>query len=392
MAIKAGIGISDKPNAFEAGIEAASQAIEEAGSPKVLLVFSSTKYDQQQLIKGINNTAKGVPVIGCSSAGEITTFGPTRGTVVIMALASDSVDFTIGLGSQISKSSRQAGRELARNIKSDAKSKISALLVFSDILTGNGDEILKGIQEVFSEKLFIAGCAAGDDFLFKETYVYYKDKFVPASLAGLSLSGKYTIGVGVRHGWVPIGLPVKVTKSHGAVVDELEGKPAVEFYVEHFGMSVEDLMKETFAQLAITYPLGRNIETNDEPLIRYPIDINSQGGIRFTAGIPEGSSVRLMLGSREEAIKATEEAAKIALTQLKEKPVKAAIVFDNIARDKLLAQHAPEEIEKIKELIGDNVPLVGCYTYGEFAPNIKKNAPDICFFHNETMTVVLLAD
>ena len=199
------------------------------------------------------------------------------------------------------------------------------------------------------------------------------------------------MGIGVGHGWSPIGLPVIVTRSEGSIVEEIDGKPAIRFYEENFGMSAEEMKKQSFAQLAITYPLGMKINGSEEMLIRDPIEIMDNGAIRFTAEIATGTEVRLMLGSKDEALKAVKKAAQNAFNQLGGTKPQAVFLFSDTAREKLLAQNSKEELSTIQNIIGDKVPLIGFYTYGEFAPIINDKFATKTLFHNEVAVVVLLA-
>ena len=70
--------------------------------------------------------------------------------------------------------------------------------------------------------------------------------------------------------------------------------------------------------------------------------------------------------------------------------VKAAILFNCIARKKLLINQKQLEIDKIREIIGHNTPLIGFYTYGEQAPLGGEVVS--CSFHNETDVIFLLAE
>jgi len=54
--------------------------------PKLFVVFSSASYDQTALLDGVAGVAGKVPVIGCTTAGEIVAAGPSTAGVVIMAL------------------------------------------------------------------------------------------------------------------------------------------------------------------------------------------------------------------------------------------------------------------------------------------------------------------
>lgn len=383
-----GVGMSKETSAKGAGREACKKAFEKVSSPEFLIVFSSVKHNQEEMLSGVREVSGDVPLIGCSTAGEITNEGSTEGSVAVMALQSDAVDFFIGQGGDLKSGVREAGAELARNIK-NAVSEPNCLLMLTDVLNGNGAEVVRGVQDVMGENALIIGGAAGDDFLFKQTFAYCNEKIFSSSVVGVGMSGSYGIGVGVRHGWMPIGAPMKVTKSEGAVLRELDGRPAVSIYEDYFGKKAEELREEPLAQMAITYPLGMSIEGSDELLVRDPITVDDQGAITCAAEIPEGSEVRLMIGSKEEAIAAAKEAAQQALSQLNGKLPKAILVFNCIARRKLFGRYANEEIAAVKDVLGNDVPMLGFYTYGEIAPVSRDSSSR---FHNETAVIIAIGD
>ncbi|PIR73249.1 MAG: hypothetical protein COU40_03270 [Candidatus Moranbacteria bacterium CG10_big_fil_rev_8_21_14_0_10_35_21] len=392
MSIQSGVGFSSDADAKKAGGDACQKAIEKLKAPKLIIVFSSVRYDQKELLDGVRSISKETPLIGCSDAGEITGEGPTKGGVAVMALKSDSIDFVIGKGGEVEGKTKEAGAALVRDIMSRAKDKVKCYIMLTDVLKGNGAEIVRGLQDVAGKDALIFGGAAGDDFKFKETFVYYNDTVLSSSLVGVGLVGDFSIGLGVRHGWIPIGAPKTVTKSHGAVVEEIDGKPAVSIYEEYFGKKDEDLRKEPLAIMAITYPLGMTVEGSTEFLIRDPISVDEKGAITCAAEMPEGATVRLMIGSKDEAIIAAKDAAQKALDQLQGKTPKAIILFNCIARSKLFGEHAKDEIDAIQSVLGKEVPLIGFYTYGEQAP--IGGDPNTAFscFHNETAVIVALGE
>jgi len=260
-------------------------------------------------------------------------------------------------------------------------------------LAENGAAIPRGIQEVFGRNFPIIGGAAGDDFLFQKTYQYCNDRVLRGAVIGIGLSGKFSFGVGVRHGWEPIGLPMKVTKAEGAKLIEVNNRPALSIYEDYFGKKAEELIKEPIARMAYTYPLGMSVEGSSELLIRDVVIADEKGVITCAAEIPEGSEIRLMLGDPEKAIQAAKKAAEGALAQLKGAKPKAVFVFDCMARNKLLGARIGEEIMAIQEVLGKEVPLIGFYTYGELAPLGGILGPE-CFsvWHNETMTLLVLGE
>jgi len=392
--IKTGVGRSNNPDAAKAGAEAAKEALTEAGGKaNLIIVFSTVAYDQKKMLDGVRTISKEIPLVGCSDSGEITTEGPVSKHVAVMALNTPDIEWTIGVGKGTDKDSHKAGAMAAREVKKKAKGEISLFTMLLDGLAENGAAAVRGVQEVFGKNFPIMGGSAGDDFLFQKTYQYFNKQVLTNAVVGIGLSGKFSFGVGVRHGWEPIGLPMKVTKAKGAKLIEVNNRPALSIYEDYFGKKAEELIKEPIARMAYTYPLGMSVEGSPELLIRDVVIANEKGEITCAAEIPEGSEIRLMLGDYEKAIQAAKEAAENALAQLKGAKPKAIFVFNCVARYKLLGARIGEEIAAIQNVLGKEVPLIGFYTYGEQAPLGGVLGPE-CFsvFHNETMALVVFGE
>ena len=390
--IKAGVGRSNNSDAAQAGEEAAKHALNQAGGKaNLMVVFSTVAYEQKKMLEGIRSVSGEIPLVGCSDSGEITTEGPVSGHVAVIALNTPEIEFSLGVGKGTDKDSFKAGEEAAREVKKNAKGELSLFMMLLDGLAENGAAAVRGVQAVLGESFPIMGGSAGDDFKFKKTYQYYNGQILENSVVGIGLSGKFSFGVGVRHGWEPIGLPMKVTKAEGAVLKELNNQPALKIYEDYFGKKAEELIKEPIARMAYTYPLGMSVEGSPELLIRDVVIANKKGEITCAAEIPEGSEIRLMLGDAEKAIQAAREAAEGALTQLKGSRPEVIFVFDCMARCKLLGPRIGEEITAIQEVLGKEVPLIGFYTYGEQAPLGGVLGPECrSVFHNETMALIVL--
>ena len=392
--IKTAIGTSDNKDAFEAGSFACQQAIDKVGGQaELIIVFSSVSYDQEKMISGVRSVSKEIPLVGCSDSGEITTNGPTSEQVAVMALSADNIDFVIGVGLGADKDSYAAGMAAAKQVKEKSVKELSLVMTFLDGLAENGAAVVRGIQEVLGKDMPIVGGSAGDDFLFKKTFQYYNDQIMTNAVINIGFSGEFFFGVGVRHGWKPIGLPMKVTEAKGSRIIKVNDRSALSIYEDYFGKKAEELIREPIARMAYTYPLGMSVKGSEELLIRDVVIANEQGEITCAAEIEEGSEIRLMLGEEERAILAAQEAAKQALSQLKGVEAKAIFVFNCMARKKLLGANIKNEIDAIQEVLGKQVPMIGFYTYGEVAPMAGEIGPK-CFsvFHNETMTLMVLGE
>lgn len=398
MALSAGVGASYEEDSFLAGATACQDAVGRLGGQKLaaVIVFASSKYDQQEVVRGVRSVSKEAVLIGSSTAGEITTEGPLqKNSVAVMAIASEAMKFFAASGGPISGGSEAAGKMVATKVKELAGGEaLKAFIMLPDALSGNGSEIVRGVLDVMGEHFLVVGGASGDDFQFKKTYQYLNDTAQSDSIVGMGLGGEFKIGIGVKHGWIPLGTSMKVTKSSGNVIHEVDGKPAISIYEEYFGEQEAAALKtETLAKLAITYPLGLQVAGSDELLIRDPLMVDEKGSITCAADVPEGSEVRLMVGSTTDAIKAATEAAKMAMEQLEGTPPKAIIIFNCIARSRLFGERGGEEISAIQEVIGRDVPLIGFYTYGEQAPingEVRDMARCNPAFHNETVVITVL--
>lgn len=399
MSILAGVGSSKNKDSYTAGYEACTVALEKLNGekPDLTIAFASVSFDQAELVRGIREASGNAPLVGCTDAGEITNEGPAEKSVGVMAIKSDQVVFTTGIGNNIRAGAREAGQAVARAIKEKAPDPLRAFVMLPDVLTGNGADIVRGVLDVLGTHFPVVGGAAGDDFLFKETYEYLNEKVDTGTVAGVGLSGKFSMGIGVRHGWVPIGIPMKVTKSKGAVVYELDNRPAISIYEDYFGQKAEELRKEPLARMAITYPLGIKVPELEEYLIRDPITVDAAGAITCAAEIPEGSEIRLMIGSKEKAIEAAQDAARKLMKdfELDGSRPRLVLMFNCIAREKLFSTKAVDEIQAVMKIIGADVPLLGFYTYGEQAPmggEIRDTEKINTRFYNETIVMFAIGE
>lgn len=393
--IKAAIGLSQNlDNHRAAAEEAARQAMEGLGgsAPNILFVFSSIQYDQEEVLAGIKNVVPHTPIVGGSAAGEITSWTTVYDAINVMAIATDQITFAIGCGDGVSKDSFKAGAMAAASvIKNNNGKKPDLFIMLPDGITGNGAAIVEGVKSVLGKNFPIIGGSLGDDYRFQKTYEYCGDRVLSDAVIGVGFSGDFSFGFGIQHGWVPVGLPLKVTKTDGVILQEVDGKPALNVYEEYFGKDLSEFVKEPLARMAYTYPLGLVVEGSNELLIRDPVIANKKGEITMAAAIPEGTTIRLMIGDRDAAIRAAKAAAENALGQIKGKSACFILMFNCMARNKLLGVRCNEENQLVRNTIRPDAPMLGFYTYGEQGPLLgKKNTP--AYFHNETMTLLAVGE
>lgn len=368
--LTATVGWSDTTDAHAAGTAAAERAIERLSpmKAKLAIVFGSSWFNQLQLLQGVRSVLGQVPIAGESTAGEIVSRGPMSHSCAVLLIASDALTCSVGLGEQVDRAPREAGRQAASTaMREFAATTRVGVLVFGDGLVTNFGDVLRGLQEIVGTSALIVGGLAGDDLDFAKTYQYCNHRVVSQAVVGVLIGGPVKIGVGIDHGFAPISKPRRITRSQATTLYELDRQPAASVYEEYLGHEVVQRMRrEGLTRLGIAYPLGIQGETTEDWLLRNVVSFGDDGSLTCSGEVVEGSWLQLMIGNKRLAIEAASRAVRHAIQPLDR--VGCVLVFDSAIRRKLLGfEHAAKEIAEIQDAVGPSTPLVGCYTYGEQA-------------------------
>lgn len=107
----------------------------------------------------------------------------------------------------------------------------------------------------------------------------------------------------------------------------------------------------------------------------------------FAANIPKGSFVRLMKANIDRLINGAQQSTKITISNLKN-DAQLAILISYVGRMLALKQLVEEEVEAVREILGEKPKITGFYSYGEIAP-FEEFFP--CELHNQTTTTTNLS-
>lgn len=389
-----GVGFSEKKDPFVAATEAAKLALYQIHHRPVSFgfLFSTIHFAHPRLLEGINYALGPVKLLGCTGTAVMTSEGIHKYGVGLMLVSSDKVKFGRAFKTGIrGKSAREAGAEFAHLALKDLNmSHRDLALIFSDGIIENGSDLLKGIKDVLGLSFPIMGASSADNFCFRKTYQYFDKDVLTDSLVGMIFSGENNFGMGVRHGWKPLGRPHTITDVKGNLIQTIENKPAVSIYEEYFGKSRQEIEK-TLIEMSIYYPLGLYVPGESEYLLRNVLKIDENGGLLCQGDAAAGSEVRLMMGTKEWAMDAASLAAQEAKESLKGQAAKGLLVFESVSRNKLLGRLTEKELSRIKTDAG-NCPLLGLCTYGEQAPLKSLEHYGETYFHNETVAILAIGE
>lgn len=392
MTIQIGVGLGAKRDPLAATQEAVHQAKLNLQSQKIdlVVVFSSLDFAHVTVFHTIHNLLGPVPLIGCSSLAIISNQGIFEHGLVIMLLSfSEDIYFNIGCVKETNiKPIADAGRELGekllygfRDIRRDLG------IIFSDGLISDGSSFITGLQEKLGMSFPLAGASASDNLAFKRTYLYFNEEVLNDAACGVLWGGKLNFGLGIKHGWKPLGKPHQVTKSTGNIVYEIDNAPAVNIYKEYLAYDLARLRRE-LKYISIFYPIGIYLAGEDEYLLRNILSIQDNGSLIFQGSVPQDSRMRLMIGTKESCLAATSQALNETKDALLGRKVRCVFIFDSVSRYMLLGRQAKKELEIIKENLDKDTPIIGLYTYGEQAPLKALNYQGRTYFHNQTITIV----
>ena len=130
-------------------------------------------------------------------------------------------------------------------------------------------------------------------------------------------------------------------------------------------------------------------DDKNEPVVRTILNINNDDQSMILAGdVPVNSRVQLMMASVDGVAQGAHKAAGFAMNNRKKAP-ELSILVSCIGRKLVMSQRVEEELELVREVIGNKVPMTGFYSYGEMAPF---NGSKTCELHNQTMTLTLISE
>jgi hypothetical protein len=382
-----GVGSSASADPRTAGTEAARQALTGTDA-KLLLVFCSIHRDPTAVLAAINEVSGGVPLIGCSSGGEIATHGPGTERVVVTAFGGPG--FTVSTRAAVGATAQPretgaAAAECAAGIVDDPN---PALLLLTDGVAQNQEAIVAGAYSVLGAGVpLIGGAACPDpslaDFAEFRTYQLHNDQVLTDAVVGAAISSDGPFGIAVRHGFRKVGDGMIVTRSADGKVYTLDDKPALPAYLDRLGApesAYDDLT--ALSQFARTRPLGVRRRSGEE--VRH-VGANSSfadGSLGSSGEIPEGGVLWPMEGDAGSMLESTDDALSASVAALGGQPPIGFLAFDCVLRCDVLGEQLPDEVARMAKHAGD-APLAGFYTWGEICRTRGSNG-----FHHQSLAVL----
>ncbi|MFZ2889517.1 FIST signal transduction protein [Sulfuricurvum sp.] len=253
------------------------------------------------------------------------------------------------------------------------------VLILSDGLTINGSELARGFSDILPEGVTITGGLAGDGTRFETTYVIAQAPAQTGMVAAIGFYGETLHAKsGCFAGWEEFGSERIITRSEANVLYSIDDKPALELYKSYLGEFASDLPGS-----GLRFPMSVRKDAYSTPLIRTLLAVDEAANtLTFAGDVPQGYLCRLLKTNMDLLIEHAGLAAEAS--KMSQDDEFLVVAVSCVGRRLVLGQLCEEELEIIRETLGDKAIITGFYSYGE----LSEKGESRCTLHNQTMTLV----
>ncbi len=322
-----------------------------------LLIFASPRYSAEALEEAFGKYWDGLPVYGCSTAGEIDSDGYAKDTIVAINFPKSHFDAHEILYDfdhektlvEISEKTRRSEKDIP---KPKFQNQFGLLLV--DGTSKLEDIVVAAVDVGLSTRMPVFGGSAGDGMQFDETFIFnHRRCHRNAALLILVATDFEVRGIGFDH-FEPTDERMVVT---GAIPDqriltELNGAPAAKEYARLIGKPLDDVTPTDFAENPLLVRSGEKYH------VRSIKEVTPDGQIEMLAAIDYG--LIFYLGRGKELLHTL--VSELGSVTVRNKKPNLILGFDCVLRKLEIEQNnLSDEVSEILR----QYKVVGFNTYGE---------------------------
>ncbi|KAF0864185.1 nitric oxide-sensing protein NosP [Pseudomonas sp. LD120] len=255
-----------------------------------VLFFCSAEYPLQTLGPALQQSFGGIPLVGCTSAGEITPLGYGRNCVT--AIGFDHRHFSIAaeLIDQMEHFSLIDAQQMVERLVGDCRSNTLApikgnsfALTLLDGLSSREEMVLAALSAALGDIPHFGG-SAGDDNYLTHTHVYFGGEFHSGAAVVVLVNTWLDFEVFTTHHILPREEKLVVTGADSALrrVYELNAEPAAEEYARLIGVPLDQLDHRVFA----AHPLA--VRINQHYYVRAVQQVHPDLSLSFYCAVENG--------------------------------------------------------------------------------------------------------
>jgi len=326
----------------------------------LVILFCSPALSSDLFAAEIGRRFPGVPVIGCTTAGEITPLGHRHNSITGVSLAAPDFHAAVRGIPDVRSFSVADGRELVQSVLRDLEERAPdwpAEQIFAMLLIDGLDACEESVVSAIHRELGpipLFGGSAGDELAFATTKVLWDTAYRQHAAVLVLVATNHPIKVFKTEQFTSSGEKMVITAADPVrrTVREINAEPAAEEYARMVGVSIDRLTPMIFA----TYPVV--VRVGNMPYVRSIQKVGADGSLTFFCAIDEGIVFTVAKGMdiEKDLLRVLDE------IQLEMKTPELIIGCDCILRS--LELDEKEIGKRISDLMLE-YNVIGFNTYGE---------------------------
>ena len=329
--------------------------------PQAGIVFAGPHLDHGLMLEIINDTFPEIALVGCSTAGNFSSFhGVSDDGVTLTLMASEVIEFGAGAGTGLAIDWQSAVEQAIGSATAALSESPSLCLTFPQGYAIPFEPVLERLDTRLGPDCSVFGGLAGMLLIETSDIVQFCGREVFSDgLPILLMTGPVEYRFAIANSWRPIGKRAVVTRSDDRTVYSIGDLSAVDYYRHYLGHHEEAAREFNLAVYGGSGP---------EYFISSPIDYNEDGSITFTGPVPEGSEIQLTEALREDLIEDTLTTGNVLKSADTSWEPALALNFSCGFRKTILGTSVEKELEALKQTHQSGLPIAGFFSFGEISP------------------------
>lgn len=369
MTTRIAVGLDNAQQGRACGRNAARAALESLGrSPVSLALLFTSHPDPAQVLQGVNEALRNVPLIGATSAGEYSHQGYVERGAGVMLIQSDDILF---YGMKHQRRRFLGSGKLFGQLQGISEGGLGSpfsyrtLMLFPDDQSMSLDGVVdQAMTETALLYTILGGAGLKQPAVPQSPAVFYNDQLLRTGLSGAEVLSRVPLGLALANGWTPISGPYRVTQSGDRRVIRLDGRPAREIYEDFFHAHRIHTTSDTFSETLLHYPIG--ICAEGDCKVSIVMGCDSKGALMVASPPAKGSLIHILSTRPDALITAAEKAIQEALDNLGEQPRAGALFIDCVSTGMVLSDAYEQQRLAVERCMGD-MPFLSFRSHGVLA-------------------------
>ncbi|MBE0529299.1 MAG: FIST C-terminal domain-containing protein [Rhodospirillales bacterium] len=387
-----GLGQGIGPNSDAIGREVAHQAL--AGLtpgdvPAWAVAFSGGRHDGPTAFAAMRDVLGAIPLVGGAAVGTITrhAVGYSGFELAVATFPASLGVPTILAEAGLDRGEAVVGARLGRRIREAAAPGATVILFYDSVRSAPppvlhaGSRLVEGIYAGLDGlAIHLVGGGTIADIQLTASYVFDGTASTHHAAVAVVLPPALTADTVILHGCVPASSFMEITRVEGAVVYELNGRPAIEALEMMLGMPIDDKRAQ---DLSLRVTLG---EKHGDPFAPYDesayvnrlivaADAKSGALSLFEADFRAGARVQFMARDNDMMLASVERGTQALMERLAGKSCVLGLYFDCAGRSGLVSGSSSEEAQLMVRHCRPDLPVLGFFSGVEIAPLMGRSRP-----------------